>query len=140
MPRLSRIRRWNGFTLIELLVVIAIIAILVGLLLPAVQKVREAAARTTCQDNLHNLCLALHNLAGNNEGFLPSSDGLYPSGTGWPTKDGQAIGIAYFHVLPYLDMAPTYKSSYDNDYSPTGAYYYDGYNCLISFSTLNAQA
>jgi prepilin-type N-terminal cleavage/methylation domain-containing protein len=110
MPLLRMVRRWRGFTLIELLVVIAIIAILIGLLLPAVQKVREAAARMSCSNNMKQLSLGTINCADTNDGKLPPSVGLYSSnGT---AAEGNSDGGIFLHILPYIEQGNLYKASY----------------------------
>jgi prepilin-type N-terminal cleavage/methylation domain-containing protein len=93
----------RGFTLIELLVVIAIIAILIGLLLPAVQKVREAANRIRCANNLKQLGLAAQNYHDANQ-HLPPGVGYYPPASG-------AFGTYFFHLLPYVEQGDLYRSA-----------------------------
>src|ERR1700757_2230988 len=87
----------RGFTLIELLVVIAIIAVLIGLLLPAVQKVREAAARMKCQNNLKQVALALHNFENAQEEF---------PGVFW-----------YIDLLPYIEQSNLAQAIQAGDHS-----------------------
>jgi len=117
MPILRILRRWRGFTLIELLVVIAIIAILVGLLLPAVQKVREAANRMSCQNNLHQMSLAIQNCADTNNGNLPPAIGTYPvnlfGGQEWncPKTANTAWGGFLYFLLPYMEQGNLYNAT-----------------------------
>jgi prepilin-type N-terminal cleavage/methylation domain-containing protein len=101
MFRLNAPRR-RAFTLIELLVVIAIIAILIGLLLPAVQKVREAAARMSCSNNLKQLGLAMHNFHDVNRQFAFNYQLV-------GTNAWEAVGINYF-LLPYIEQDNLFKT------------------------------
>src|SRR5438876_2731356 len=105
MSHRNRLRS-SGFTLIELMVVIAIIAILIGLLLPAAQKVREAASRTKCQNNLKQIGLAAHNHLSAHGRFPPG----YISGALSENDEGTGPGWGWAaRLLPYLEQEPLYR-------------------------------
>jgi prepilin-type N-terminal cleavage/methylation domain-containing protein len=102
----------RGYTLVELLVVLAIIAVLLGLLLAAVQQVREYAQLTTCENNQKQLALAFA-IANDANGVMPPGVGVYPPGS---TNN---LGTGFFHILPYLENRNLYFATA----SPGGTYY-----------------
>jgi len=93
-------RNRSGFTLIELLVVIAIIAVLIGLLVPAVQKVRDAANRMSCTNNVKQMVMACHNFEGTN-GVMPA----------WSMMTPTSAGSAHFFLLPYIEQENVFKAA-----------------------------
>ena len=112
-------RRRSGFTLIELLVVIAIIAVLIGLLLPAVQKVREAANRMKCSNHLKQMVLAAHNYESTNSAFPPGAGVLPTLPSGIPSSGTNRPSVQAL-ILPYLEQANKYNQ-FDFQYDVNGA-------------------
>jgi prepilin-type N-terminal cleavage/methylation domain-containing protein len=110
--------RRQGFTLIELLVVIAIIAVLIGLLLPAVQKVREVAARLQSSNNLKQIALACHDFESTN-GKLPNASGYFPGQSGSLTATPAQHGTVFYFLLPYVEQGSVYQTTSDRSSTST---------------------
>src|SRR6516225_8867924 len=106
--RLRSLLRWRGFTLIELLVVIAIIGILISLLLPAVQKVRDAASRTQCANNMKQIALACHAFHDSYKRFPQT--GFPPAGTTDPAK----LHGWLWSILPFVEQKEIYDLGLSN--------------------------
>jgi prepilin-type N-terminal cleavage/methylation domain-containing protein/prepilin-type processing-associated H-X9-DG protein len=115
--------RRRAFTLIELLVVIAIIGVLIGLLLPAVQKVRSAANRIKCENQIKQIILAVHNYANTMDDSLPAA--LHPVGD--PSSASPWIySVTHYDLLPFIEEAAIYNRAVNNGFPNAGYGVWDG--------------
>jgi prepilin-type N-terminal cleavage/methylation domain-containing protein len=150
MPAIQKVPRRKGFTLVELLVVISIIAILLGLLLPAVQKVREAANRMSCSNNLHQLGIAVisfnaqYNQVPMVEGIGRSQLVLMPGGVNPYTGNTQPVsptgnaGTIFYYLLPFIEQDVLYNNSSGVCNLAVGANQVKLFLCPSDSVTLNA--
>ena len=106
--------RRRGFTLFQLLVLLALLIILLGLLLPAVQKTRQAAARIQCSNNLKQQILATIDCADTHATVGPPAVGYYPNAK-QPDTNRNGFGTLFFHVLPFIEQEPLYTNSLGED-------------------------
>jgi prepilin-type N-terminal cleavage/methylation domain-containing protein len=97
----------RGFTLVEMLLVLAMIATLLGMVLPAIQRVRESAARSHSTNNLKTMGLAIHSIASCTDGVIPPSVGTFPA------EQGEAASL-FFNMLPFIECDPTYNQYVKN--------------------------
>jgi prepilin-type N-terminal cleavage/methylation domain-containing protein len=132
MPRFRVFKPWRGFTLIELLVVIAIIAVLIGLLLPAIQKVRAAAARAQSQNNLKQMGIAIQNMNDTN-GVLPSTVGNYPQLGAGVGNQRPMTGSAFYFMLPFIEQQAAYMAIPNG--SPGQSPDNDSWHCYMPIKT-----
>src|SRR5262249_35814525 len=105
IPR-TRLRR-TGFSLFELLIILALLALLFALLLPAAVKVRQAAARSQCSNNLRQLVLAMHNMH-DTYALMPPLAGPFPA-------NNPSHGTLFFYMLPFIEQDNLYKNAHGQD-------------------------
>jgi prepilin-type N-terminal cleavage/methylation domain-containing protein/prepilin-type processing-associated H-X9-DG protein len=130
--------RWSsgkGFTLVELLVVIAIIGVLIALLLPAVQKVREAANRTKCKNNLKQIGLAMHNYHDTQQ-FFPQGGRLFISDNSWSNEFDK--GGWHARILPYIEQDNLYKAIPNWDYYNPGNFSDPFNNSVLAMGNISS--
>jgi type II secretory pathway pseudopilin PulG len=139
--RQPKAQRRVGFTLIELVVVIAILVTLIGLLLAALQRIRETANQVQCANNMKELTLAVHNFQNVN-GTMPPYFGIYPLGSGTNTQASNNPSVPYggwfLHLMPYLEQDAIWAMVNHNTHQTgqnTGAVQYGGSGALVSPGT-----